>query len=76
MMKLKEIERELNKRHIPYGRVNNGQRLIIECCQIGDNAYGYSQSKTKTKYDKFPELKGDNRIIILNCEDCCCCGDW
>lgn len=73
MLKLKEIEKRFPNAH----RSDNGQKLHIQCCYVGDNGYNYGERPyADVDFSLAPELEDDPRIQIIPCEQCCGCSDW
>lgn len=78
MKKLKDIERKLESiSKDSVWRSDNGQKLCVLCCMVGDNFYDYEEDPPEEwDYSDFIELKNDPRIEIVGCEDCCGCAGW
>lgn len=80
MKRLKDIERELDKREIEHWREENGQRLVFRSCEIGNNFYDYEDEPPANLnfalHPDLAELEDDPRIYILWCSDCCGCAGW
>lgn len=77
MMKLVEIKKILKAHHIPIEYEIRG-RLGVVSCFLGDNYYGYEDDQPPLIIDdkKLAFLEKDDRIDIIRCCDCFCCGSW
>ena len=81
MLKLKEIEKKLNKKQVRFYRTEDGQGIVIEppCQVLTENSlFGYFDKTVSPQVlkEEFWYLKDDHRVLILTCEECCGCGDW
>ena len=84
MMKLKNIESYLEKKHIRYYRNANDQKIIVPACAFDSknhtNFYDYGEPyKEPQCYNKdkfFQELFNDPRVIVIDCSNCCACAGW
>jgi len=73
MLKLKEIEKMFYDTY----RTENGQKLCIYACNVGENGYEYGEPEPPiTYYPEYEFLRNDPRILLIRCDDCCQCGSW
>lgn len=73
MKTLKEIEKMFPDSY----RSEDGQKLVLKACDVGNNFYDYGEPEKKlTFYPKFQFLQNDHRIIIEDCSICCGCAGW
>ena len=80
-MTMEEIKKFLEKNKIRWSENEIGQ-IEVRRCEVTGTGYGYFDDYTpiptslKGKYKKFDFLLNDEKINILDCENCCSCGDW
>ena len=75
MMKLKEIESRLGSS--AWRDEETRQYLYVKCCAIGNNFYDYGEPEPEDwDYSDAPYVKGDRRVKIIGCGDCCNCAGW
>ena len=78
MYKLKEVEKYFGEQ---CWRIDGGQKLAILSCALGDNFYDYGEAP-KEELDlsnvpsQFSNLFNDDRIVVIECCDCCGCSGW